>query len=170
MERVGKDSWELVEVRTPDDGPAAILSSESGGDSEMEAETELPSSEEDSKGEDERDSEGESDVSEDDDSEDSDFGRPTKSARRGRETAKVINMALLMFKLYSFPSFNSATDLFSPSPDPQSCRFLQDRLHAIAFCIGICIWAKETSLQAFKAAKCVFVLKLTSGKVCFVLS
>lgn len=74
-------------MRTPDDGPAAILSSESGVDSEMEAETELPSSEEDSKGEDERDSEGESDVSEGDDSEDSDFGRPTKSARRGRGTA-----------------------------------------------------------------------------------
>jgi len=36
---VGKDSWELVEVRTPDDGPAAVLSSESDGDSEMKAET-----------------------------------------------------------------------------------------------------------------------------------
>ena len=84
---VGKDSWELVEVRTPDDGPAAVLSSESDGDSEMEAEKELPSWEEDSEGEDERDSESESDVSEDDDSEDSDFGRPTKSARRGRGTA-----------------------------------------------------------------------------------
>ena len=112
-------------MRTPDDGPAAVLSSESDGDSEMKAETELPSSEEYSEGEDERDSEGERDVSEDDDSEDSDFGRPTKSARRGRGTAQVISMALFMFKLYSFPSFNGATDLFTPSPDPQSCRFLQ---------------------------------------------
>ena len=84
---VGKDSWELVEVRTPDDRPGAALSSESDGDSEIESDTELPSGDDDSEFESERDSEGESDVSQDNDSDDSDFGRPTKNARRARGTS-----------------------------------------------------------------------------------